>query len=605
MDMLAIYDYITARGEEGRKLDLDTVGKKELGFGKLPLGPEDDYEILYEWYKNDQESLKAYCRRDVEIIVGLDKKYSAIDTRKIATNLVHVNPDTYLTFGMGVEGLIRYELSRFDPRIAVRSVLRKKKYGKETYGGAIVVKPAAGIVDWIVVLDFKSMYNRIMQAWNIGPDTLSADGEIVTPDIYKTDKNGEKVFYAKGARYSTGHKSSFARALEKLEKYRHDSQKRMEQFAPHSDEWAKLDKEQYMYKVNLLAFYGVTGDKDSDMYTEAIAASITAVGRECLETAKQRVEELGYQVVYGDTDSIFVACPQCAGDLEKTLEFGKYLCDDISEYVSAHWMSKSGIKNLKLEVNTDKLFTRLLFTEAKKRYAGWMMWQGGLVNPEYLCQKCGQFAKASDVLNIPEADIGKFLNEVKTIDGVWDAIKNKLALCPRCSGPLGSNPKLHLYIAGFETKRRDWTVYAKNMQRKVFEMLLDEKPRPEIIKWLRSYVQEMYDKKHDDELSFSKPLRKDLEQYKANPPHVKAAKKILERTHVAPLRGSYVTYYVLDEHGGLEPVIKSTQKIILDEPAYEYAFRHQVSGILERLGFQEFELKIISCGTEQTSIDSF
>ena len=69
-----------------------------------------------------------------------------------------------------------------------------------------------------------------------------------------------------------------------------------------------LDSLQNAYKVTANSLYGQTGAKTSPIYFLAIAASTTAIGRERLYFARNTVEENfpGSEIIYGDTDSIFI-----------------------------------------------------------------------------------------------------------------------------------------------------------------------------------------------------------------------------------------------------------------------------------------------------------
>jgi DNA polymerase elongation subunit (family B) len=65
---------------------------------------------------------------------------------------------------------------------------------------------------------------------------------------------------------------------------------------------------QLAFKVTANSLYGQTGAKTSPMKRMSIAESTTCIGRECLHKAKAIIErELpGSEVIYGDTDSIFI-----------------------------------------------------------------------------------------------------------------------------------------------------------------------------------------------------------------------------------------------------------------------------------------------------------
>ncbi len=71
---------------------------------------------------------------------------------------------------------------------------------------------------------------------------------------------------------------------------------------------AILNALQLAFKVTANSLYGQTGAPTSPIFFVQIAASTTAIGRERLHFAKKVVEEgfPGSEVIYGDTDSIFI-----------------------------------------------------------------------------------------------------------------------------------------------------------------------------------------------------------------------------------------------------------------------------------------------------------
>lgn len=54
------------------------------------------------------------------------------------------------------------------------------------------------------------------------------------------------------------------------------------------------------------SIYGCLGFSSSRFYAKKIAMLITAFGRKLLESSRELVEKLGYNVIYGDTDSIMI-----------------------------------------------------------------------------------------------------------------------------------------------------------------------------------------------------------------------------------------------------------------------------------------------------------
>lgn len=74
------------------------------------------------------------------------------------------------------------------------------------------------------------------------------------------------------------------------------------------DEQAVLDGYQLAFKMTANSTYGQVGAPTSAIYLKDMAASTTAVGRGLLDLAQKKVEEKfeGAEIVYGDTDSIFI-----------------------------------------------------------------------------------------------------------------------------------------------------------------------------------------------------------------------------------------------------------------------------------------------------------
>jgi len=98
-------------------------------------------------------------------------------------------------------------------------------------------------------------------------------------------------------------------ALQIMLKKRKEARKKMED--PKLDDAQKsvYNGLQLAYKVVANSIYGQLGSRTSPIRKMCIAACTTAVGRRSLLFAKSTVEADGAEVVYGDTDSIFVKFP--------------------------------------------------------------------------------------------------------------------------------------------------------------------------------------------------------------------------------------------------------------------------------------------------------
>jgi DNA polymerase I len=117
---------------------------------------------------------------------------------------------------------------------------------------------------------------------------------------------------------------------------------------PRSTEYQVLDSRQKAVKVITNATYGYAGWIGARWYRKPVAEAASAWGRHTILTAIKMAENAGLRVVYGDTDSLFISYEEKkTQELEKQIE-----------------------QKLGLEVERGRLYKRIFFTEAKKRYAG-------------------------------------------------------------------------------------------------------------------------------------------------------------------------------------------------------------------------------------------
>lgn len=101
--------------------------------------------------------------------------------------------------------------------------------------------------------------------------------------------------------------------------------------------------------------YGCLGFSSSRFHAKAIAALITRTGRETLLRTKDLAEvKLGFNVVYGDTDSIMINSG--TSQLKDALEMGKKLKAEVNVFYKC------------LEIEIDGVFKSLLLLK-KKKYA--------------------------------------------------------------------------------------------------------------------------------------------------------------------------------------------------------------------------------------------
>jgi DNA polymerase I len=209
------------------------------------------------------------------------------------------------------------------------------------YAGGMVIAPKPGMHEDIAVLDFKSMYPNIMITYNISPDTYVSVDE---PE----PKNGVYTAPEVKHRFRKEPSGFYKTVLTHLIQARDEIRSKLKKLNPKSPEYRALDARQKAVKVITNAAYGYTGWIGARWYIKPVAEAAAAWGRETIQKTIKLAEKLGLQVIYGDTDSVFV----------------------MNEPAKIEKLSQEIEKALGLEMKPDKIYTRILFTEAKKRYCG-------------------------------------------------------------------------------------------------------------------------------------------------------------------------------------------------------------------------------------------
>ena len=117
------------------------------------------------------------------------------------------------------------------------------------------------------------------------------------------------------------------------------------------------------------SFYGVMGSPKSRFYHADLPSAITLTGQWVIKQAIEFLENRNIEIIYGDTDSIFVS-------LNDTDLSENKLCEDINDYLGAVLKNEFQIESylqLQHELTFDKVFfskTRDGVGGAKKKYVG-------------------------------------------------------------------------------------------------------------------------------------------------------------------------------------------------------------------------------------------
>ena len=225
--------------------------------------------------------------------------------------------------------------------------------GGETYDyeGGFVYDTKAGLWEWVIGLDFSSMYPSQIIKHNICFTTFTknkAEAAHTSP-VGAMFISAEKR-YGIVPRMVQGLLDSRKQAKAMMKKAKADGNPEMEDY---------YNRLQSAIKVMANATYGYFGTRFCRWpYNRYIAPSITAWARDEIKTVVTTLESRGYMVVAGDTDSVFFLSKE-----HQDLESCKLLGFGIQQEFSA------GNMHLELE----KIMVRF-FAHAKKRYFGKIIW---------------------------------------------------------------------------------------------------------------------------------------------------------------------------------------------------------------------------------------
>jgi DNA polymerase-2 len=248
-------------------------------------------------------------------------------------------------------------------------------------------------------------------------------------------------------------------------------------------------------KIIMASCYGVLGSEGCRFYDTRLSASITKRGHDIILRTSEWIRQQGYDVIYGDTDSVFVWLRDNLDD-ESADETGRNLARDLNRWWQDELKADFGLESyLELEYETHyrQFFMPSIRGEetgSKKRYAGII---------------------ASD---------------------------NQLV------------------FKGLEAVRSDWTKLARRFQKELYRRVFYGEPYQ---LWLKAEVDALLAGERDDELTYRKRLKRPLPMYqRSRPPHAKAAAKMDDwlKHHGRPEkyqeRGGWISYMLTVN--GPEPV---------------------------------------------------
>jgi DNA polymerase, archaea type len=223
---------------------------------------------------------------------------------------------------------------------------------KYAYKGGQVFDPKHGLYgNYIVVLDLKSLYPSIGILYNLSFDTINCDCcEFVPECRVKPEIIKECVVEQE---YWICHKKDGALKT-KLLVFREERFRQKD---------LGNDAKQQVLKILINGAYGVFGKDYFYYYDPRVAELITAYGRYTLLKMRELAQENGFEVIYGDTDSVFIHMDsEVRGPILNTVDNAKNIVGRFQKLCE---------ERLGVEVELKRIYYKSIMSEGKKHYVGY------------------------------------------------------------------------------------------------------------------------------------------------------------------------------------------------------------------------------------------
>jgi len=346
VDLYDAYRKFSQNMEESYKLGF--IGKKVAGIEKTESGSN----VTWLW-NNDIDKLIRYNMTDTMIVVKIDQKMRLIEFLDELRRLCYCNLEDCLVASRMSD---TYILRMFYNKVVFPT---KETHEKYDYEGAFVGNWATGgVQENVVVFDIRSLYPSIISSCNLSPETIS------NSEIQDTIKlNNVWV--------EQHHRGFLPQVIDSLFEQRTRYKDLMKNSEIDSAEYSVYYARQYAIKIILNALYGQTSYTKSRYYDHRVAETTTYIGRKIINWSKDFIENIGYKVIYLDTDSLHFS-------IGNTIDIN--LVETILDMVNDSYndfTKEIGLNDHIFKMEFEKIYRRAFYGTAKKRYAGSICYKDG------------------------------------------------------------------------------------------------------------------------------------------------------------------------------------------------------------------------------------
>ncbi|GAA0475840.1 MULTISPECIES: DNA polymerase II [Tatumella] len=476
---------------------LENVARELLGESKLIGDPDNRMAEITHNFATDKPALARYNLRDCQLVTRIFEQTQLMPFLLERSSVNGLQADRH---GGSVASFSHLYIPRMHRAGFVAP--NTGEIAPSASPGGYVMDSRPGLYDSVLVLDYKSLYPSIIKTFLIDPIGL-AEGL-----AHPAEESSVAGFL--GARFSrTVH--CLPEIIDQIWRNRDNAKQQANQ--PLSQ----------ALKIIMNAFYGVLGTPACRFFDPRLASSITLRGHEIMQQTRDFIERQGYEVIYGDTDSIFVWL-KTAHSEQQAEETGRQLADNVN-----HWWRK-------------QLADRFMLTSA--------------LELEYENHYC------------------RFL--MPTIRGAEQGSKKRYA------GRVNNHGKDQIIFKGLENVRTDWTPLAREFQQKLYDLIFRRQAWQQ---YVRDTVEQLMAGELDEQLIYTKRLRRPLSEYQKNiPPHARAA-MLADQQH--RLAGQTLRY----QQGGTIRYVMTTRgpqplNALTAPPDYDHYLSRQLEPVADGiLGF--------------------
>ncbi len=528
-----------------KRYTLKNSAQELLGREKLDVKPSE----MEEYWHDTGDKFKLfvdYARRDSELALELVLRLSLLDKFWALSRVSGTLVQDILDGGQTnmVENILLKEYrthNRVMPPKPDNDLSKQRRMISDELKGGEVLDPKKGLLEDVVILDYKSLYPTIMMAHNLCYTTEIVDKKQEPDGKFETTPSGGRFVSAQVQ------KGIVPTILAGLLQSRVETKQKMKHAS--GDEARALDATQLALKILLNSYYGYSGYTRARLYSLTMANSVTSYGRENILNTRELVEtrigsiylsngdafveeelagaglkhdelqKVDLSVVYGDTDSVFVKLFPEGISLENAGAVGR----KIASIVSAKLPDP-------MELEFESFARRSIFI-AKKRYALWVF--------------------------EPSAD------------GWSDGIK----------------------VKGMETVRRDWCELTSKTLNRVLELVLKEGRVEDAVSYVRKIINGVrnIDLEKDpsvlEDLTLTRRYTKKSENYQNKQPHVMVIEKMKKRSGFVPPIGDRIPFVIIAGPGLLadkaeDPEYVKENNLSLD---VNYYIKKQILPPVERI----------------------